>query len=72
MKTIEEVCKQKNVGDVFTLDDFRNYVYNRIFTDCDGVGYFHNGNKETSISVWSVNLFNTKYDKYPYVCWYEI
>ena len=71
MKTIEEVQKQKNIGDVFTLEDFRNYVDNRFFTDYDGVGYLHNGHKKTSISVWDINLFNEKYDKYPYVCWYN-
>ena len=46
MKTIEEVQKQKNIGDVFTLEDFRNYVDNKFFTDDDGIGYLHNGNKK--------------------------
>ena len=71
MKTIEEVQIKNDICDVLTLEDFRNYVDNGFFTDYDGVGYLHNGNKETSISVWDINLFNAKYDKYPYVCWYN-
>lgn len=71
MKTIEEVQNKNDICDVLTLEDFKNYVDNRLFTDYDGVGYLHNGNKETSISVWDVNLFDEKYDKYPYVCWYN-
>lgn len=71
MKTIIEVQNKNDICDVLTLEDFRNYVDNGFFTDYDGVGYLHNGNKETSISVWDINLFDAKYDKYPYVCWYN-
>ena len=71
MKTIEKVQNENDISDVLTLEDFRNYVDNGFCTDDDGVGYLHDGNKETSISVWNINIFNEKYDKYPYVCWYN-
>lgn len=71
MKTLEQVQNEIGFGDVMPLSKFRHYVKSGFFTDWDGSGVFHDGENETQISVWSVDLFDSKYDRYPYVCWYN-
>ena len=79
MKTIEEVKAEiaKKYGGVFA-DDVDDIVYTTAefiedvkrgsFNSFDGDGYFHDGEKETDISVWN-RLVNSS--DYPYVCWYN-
>lgn len=67
----EEVQKQIECGDVYTLEEFRAHVKNGSFISYDGSGYLHDGEQETEISVWSINIFDEKWNKYPYVCWYN-
>lgn len=69
--TLKEAQKQNKFGDVMTLVEFRNNVKSGCFIQYDGIGYLHDGEKQTSISVWSINIFDLKYDSYPYVCWYN-
>lgn len=69
--TLEEVQKQIGYSDVYTLEEFRSYVKRNSFNSYDGCGYLHDGAQETEISVWSINIFNEQWNKYPYVCWYN-
>jgi len=69
--TLKEAQKQNKFGDVMTLAEFRNNVKSGCFIPDDGIGYLHDGEKQTGISVWSIDIFNSKYDSYPYVCWYN-
>lgn len=70
MKTREQVQAEIQFGDVYTFSEYCNLVAQGYLTPYDGIGYFHDGEKESNISVW-----NFKYDevwgKYPYVCWYN-
>lgn len=51
MKSKEQVQKEGLVakcgGDVYILEEFIEYVENGCFIPYDGVGYFHDGEKET-------------------------
>ena len=67
--TVKEIEEKLGFGDIFTLEEFRDFVKHGYFNGCDGDGYFHDGEKETRISIWSVNLFDKEYNKYPYVWW---
>ncbi len=67
----EEVQKQIGFGDVYTLEEFRAYVKRGFFISYDGSGYLHDGEQETEISVWRINIFDEQWNKYPYVCWYN-
>ena len=69
--TREEVQKQIGFGDVYTLEEFRTYVKNGFFISYDGCGFLHDGEQETEISVWSINIFDKQWNEYPYVCWYN-
>ena len=74
MKTFEEVQKEieeKGFGRAYTLSKFRSNVRCRMFISDDGIGFLHDGEKETDISVWSISLNSKKYNKYPYVIWYN-
>lgn len=37
----------------------------------DGIGYFHDGEKETNISVFDDSLTYGDVKDFPYVCWYN-
>lgn len=69
--TREEVQKQIRFGDVYTLEEFRADVKHNSFNPYDGGGYLHDGEEETEISVWDINIFDEQWNKYPYVCWYN-
>jgi hypothetical protein len=68
MKTKEQV-QDECFGEVYTLDEFIDEVTCGGINQYDGVGFFHNGENETNVSVWekSCDLLC-----YPYVCWYNI
>ena len=75
MKTKEQVQKEglvaKCQGSVYTIEEFFEYVKDGSFIPYDGSGYFHDGEKETSRSVWARDLSLLELKKYPYVCWYN-
>ena len=70
MKTLEEVRKEMEWGDVYTLEDFAEIVNYGGFIPYDGIGYFHDGEKETEISVWG-DWKPEEVENFPYVCWYN-
>ncbi len=69
MKTLEQVQKETKCGEVFTFEDFFKQIGNT-FTRKDGIGYFHDGEKETRVSVWCGILSLEELKRYPFVCWY--
>lgn len=71
MKTKEQVQQENNIGDVFTTAEFAEYVERGSFNPYDGNGYFHDGEKETTISVWNQQITSKEAMRYPYVCWYN-
>ncbi len=75
MKTIEQIQKETKVGDVFTLKEFMEVVERGSINDYDGFGYFHDGEKETDINVFSDIWYEFEVDDvlkmYPYVIWYN-
>ena len=75
MKTIEEVEAERSdlheIRDVFTREEFEFFVSINAFIPDDGIGYYHDGNKETDISVWDGSVTPEEAKKYPYVCWYN-
>ena len=71
MKTIEQVRAEQEFADVLTREEFALFVNVGAFTSYDGVGYFHDGENETDISVWNRTLIPEDVEKYPYVCWYN-
>ena len=70
MKTIEEI-KKDCIGDVFATENFIKAVNNGWFNSCDGIGFFHDGEEETDIEVFSRFIEEDDIKKYPYVCWYN-
>lgn len=54
-----------------TTKEFCQAVANGCFNSFDEDGYFHDGEKETDISVWDRSLTWDDIKKYPYVCWYN-
>lgn len=71
MKTIEEIRKEDPYIWVMTTKEFCQSVMSGLFNSFDGDGYFHDGEKETNISVWNRSLTWDDIKKYPYVCWYN-
>lgn len=81
MKTIEQVREETKLGDVFigevfTLEEFMEEVDRGSITEYDGIGYFHDGEKETAISVFSpiwfkYNSVDEVIEQFPYVIWYN-
>ena len=66
IKTLEEIQNEMEFGDIYTTEEFKKYADD--FMECDGVGYYHDGQKETRISVWDSSEIDMSY---PYVCWYN-
>lgn len=71
MKDVKQVQKECEYGTVFLLDDFADQIDDGSINEYDGIGYFHNGEKETNISVWDRSLTWEDIKDYPYVCWYN-
>ena len=71
MKTIEEVRAKCKYGRVMTTKKFCQEVAKGFYNSFDGCGVFHDGEKETDISVWDRSLTWDDIKKYPYVCWYN-
>jgi len=70
MKTLEQV-KVEEFADVFTLNEFIEMLDEGYIIDYDGIGYFHDGENETNISVWDNTLTWDDVKNFPYVCWYN-
>ena len=71
MKTVEQV-KQETFGNVYTLEEFCKLCDDGIITSYDGIGRFHDGDKETDVSVWDYSLApEDVWGIYPYVIWYN-
>lgn len=70
MKTLEQV-KIEEFADVFTLNEFIEMLDEGYIIDYDGIGYFHDGENETNISVWDNTLTWDDVKNFPYVCWYN-
>ena len=70
MKTLEQV-KAEEFADVFTLNEFIEMLDEGYIIDYDGIGYFHDGEAETNISVWDNTLTWDDVKNFPYVCWYN-
>lgn len=71
MKTFEEVKAECEYGEVMTTKEFCQEVADGCINSFDGYGRFHDGEKETNISVWDRSLTWDDIKKYPYVCWYN-
>ena len=75
MKSIKQVQQEDTIvkcnGEVYFTKVFNEYVARGSFTPCDGIGYFHDGEKETNRSVWTSGISSADIEKYPYVCWYN-
>lgn len=68
----KEGVKRTTEGNVFTLEEFVNLCDKGLIIPYDGQGYFHDGEKETDISVWNMNLKpEDVWGKYIYVVWYN-
>lgn len=70
MKTIEEI-QRECVGQVYTREEFGKLVDKGFFIPYDGSGRFHDGENETTLSVWDRTLTPDDVKDYPYVCWYN-
>ncbi len=68
IKSIDEIQNEMEYGDVFSSEEFKTEVENGGINEYDGIGYYHDGQKETDVSVWSKDEIDTSY---PYVCWYN-
>lgn len=56
MKTIEEVRAVCKYGKVMTIKEFCQKVADGFYNSFDGCGRFHDGEKETDITVWDRSL----------------
>lgn len=70
MKTIEQI-QSETFGHVYTIEEFAQMVEDGLFIEYDGSGCFHDGEKETNISVWDDTLTWEDVKDYPYVIWYN-
>ena len=74
MKTKKEIAKENGIlieTSIYTLEEFEEQIDKGGINRNDGEGYFHDGEKETSISVWDDSLTWEDVKDYPYVCWYN-
>lgn len=73
MKTIEQVKTEIEFGNVYTFNEFMHLVESGLINSFDGIGYFHDGEKETDWSVWTDYPKETlkKIAQCPYVTWYN-
>lgn len=72
MKSLSEV-QTETFGRVYTLDEFIDDVCDGYLTPYDGIGFFHDGEGETKIDVWSIKTNDdiALVENYPYVVWYN-
>lgn len=70
MKTKVQVQKEC-IGTVYTLEEFCSLCGDNLINSYDGHGYFHGGEKETDINVFSDADPNYVWKHYHYICWYN-
>lgn len=70
MKNKSDIEKEIK-GKIFTLDEFSNGVKDGTINVCNGIGYFHDGNQLTQITVNNNRLKWESTKKYPYICWFR-
>lgn len=68
--------KKLDLGDLFTRDEFREYVENGWFIDTDGEGQYSNENGDWTSKWLSPSSFTRDEDKnknmeYTHVIWYN-
>lgn len=79
IKTLEQINSELTCGEVFTTEQFADYVEHNCLNQYDGFGYFHDGEKETDLGVWdnespiydTISDWEEFVEKYPYVIWYN-
>lgn len=78
MKTLEQlIIEYGDNARVFNTDTFSDYIERGTFNRFNGVGFFHDGERCTNISIWDseANLHFTTWEDfiktYPYVIWYD-
>lgn len=71
--TKKELQKSMKCGTAFDTDYFQKLCEDGSIIDDDGTGYFHDGEKETLISVFDANgnFRKSTAKKYKFVCWYN-
>lgn len=70
IKTKEEI-QEECFGDVYTREEFLEQVRSGRINCFDGIGYYHDGNEETEISVWTSEGAFVEISEFPYICWYN-
>jgi hypothetical protein len=70
MKTKEQI-QAETFGEVFTISEWIDACDQDLFNRYDGHGYFHNGEHETTISVWDMAITWEDIKDYPYIIWYN-
>lgn len=71
MKTLKQIQKEMEYGDIFTYEKFMKYVEDKYIINYDGIGYLHDGENKTNIKVHCDVQWLKSHRKYPYVCWYN-
>ena len=71
MKTLEQVKAGQKFGEVLTINEFAELCDEGYINEYDGIGYFHDGENRTKISVWNEDLTWDEIQKFPYVIWYN-
>ena len=62
---------QELYGEIYERKEFGRMIEEGLFIPYDGKGYFHDGTKETNISIQDTSLTPDDVEKYPYVVWYN-
>ena len=71
MKTKKQIISEIEFGDVYTSAQFLHAVEDDSFNSFDGIGFFHDGDKETDLCVWDRKVTKETFLKYPFVIWYN-
>lgn len=73
--TKQEIASRSNIlteNDIFTIPEFISMFIDGSIRSCDGVGYFHDGEKEIrDFTVWDTTISWDAIKKFPYICWYN-
>lgn len=72
MKPIEQIREECKHASIMTIDEFIGAMEAGYISPYDGIGYYHDGEKETEVKVefWKIAILNARYT-YPYICWYN-
>ena len=77
-KLVEKYAKILDIqakvhGDVFTIEDFIDYVKTGSIISYDGIGYYWDEEKKCEVKAVSFNpsILKQKAKKYKYVVWYN-